>query len=233
MRAIYMKKVARFLCTKIREMAGGKKIRELAHRGDSVVLHSSRRKVLRLLSILYVHLRVYISTMERLCRRPFRPMADYALARASAAAKLTAELHAQARQNGRVLDDFVFRIGGSETLKVEADLDKFIPRPEFKGWKVFFETWLHDILLRTNMTTSVWQDMPAMVAFRDASVLDKDGAGIPASEFLRMLANLEDEPDTASFRWGLTISDSLRMMLQLQSLPESSTYLCGKPALRK
>jgi hypothetical protein len=61
-------------------------------------------------------------------------MADYALARASAAAKLTAELHAQARQNGRVLDDFVFRIGGSETLKVEADLDKFIPRPEFKGW---------------------------------------------------------------------------------------------------
>ncbi len=49
----------------------------------------------------------------------------------------------------------------------------------------------------------------------------------------RMLANFEDEPDTASFRWGLTISDSLRMMLQLQSLPESSTYLCGKPALRK
>jgi hypothetical protein len=137
------------------------------------------------------------------------------------------------RQNGRVLDDFVFRIGGSETLKVEPDLDKFIPRPEFKGWKVFFETWPHDILLRTNMATSVWQDMPAMVAFRDASVLDKDGAGIPAAEFLRMLANLEDEPDTASFRWGLTISDSLRMILQLQSLPESSNYLCGKPALRK
>ena len=209
----------------------GKKIRELAHRGDSVVLHSSRRKVLRLQSLLYV---IYVPTFLRWrgCVA-FRPMADYALARASAAAKLTAELHAQARQNGRVLDDFVFRIGGSETLKVEADLDKFIPRSEFKGWKVFFETWPHDILLRTNMATSVWQDMPAMVAFRDASVLDRDGAGIPASEFLRMLANFEDEPDTASFRWGLTISDSLRMMLQLQSLPESSTYLCGKPALRK
>ncbi len=55
-----MKKVARFLCTKIREMAGGKKIRELAHSGDSVVLHSSRREVLHLLSILYVHLRFYI-----------------------------------------------------------------------------------------------------------------------------------------------------------------------------
>jgi hypothetical protein len=33
--------------------------------------------------------------------------------------------------------------------------------------------------------------MATMVAFRDASVLDKDGAGIPASEFLRMLANLK------------------------------------------
>jgi hypothetical protein len=108
-------------------------------------------------------------------------MADYALARAASTAKVTAELHAQARQNGRVLDDFVFRIGGSETLKVDADLDKFIPLPEFKGWKVMFEMWPHDILLRTNMATSVWKDMPAMVAFRDASVLDREGAGIPAA----------------------------------------------------
>ncbi len=43
---------------------------------------------------------IYESTMERLCRRPFRPMADYSLARASAAAKLTAELHAQGGRTG-------------------------------------------------------------------------------------------------------------------------------------
>ncbi len=56
-------------------------------------------------------------------------MVDYALAKAASTAKVTAELHAQARQNGRVLDDFVFRICGSETLKVDADLNKFIPLP--------------------------------------------------------------------------------------------------------
>jgi hypothetical protein len=61
-----------------------------------------------------------------------------------------------------------------------------IPLPIFKGWKVKFEIWPHDILLRA----------------------DKGGAAIPAAEFLRMLANLEDEPDTATFRWGLMISDS-------------------------
>jgi hypothetical protein len=82
-------------------------------------------------------------------------MAEYALARAAASAKLTRELHAQVRQNGRVLDDFVFRFGGSETLKIHADLDKFIPIPEFNGWKVMFEMWLHDIMLRTNMSTDI------------------------------------------------------------------------------
>jgi hypothetical protein len=75
-----------------------------------------------------------------------------------------------------------------------------------------YETWPHGIL-HTNMATSVWQDMPAMVAFRDTSVLNKDDAEIPATEFLRMLSNIEDEPNTASFRWGLMISDSLRMVL--------------------
>jgi hypothetical protein len=47
-----------------------------------------------------------------------------------------------------------------------------------------------------------------------------------AAEFLRMLAEIEDDPDNAAFRWGLMILDSLRMVLQLQSLPASasSTY---------
>jgi hypothetical protein len=83
------------------------------------------------------------------------------------------------------------------------------------------------------MSPSVWKDMPAMVAFRDASVLDKDGAGIPAAEFLRMLAKIEEQPDTDASSWGLMISNSLRIVLQLQSLLARSTHLCGKPALRK
>jgi hypothetical protein len=37
-------------------------------------------------------------------------MAEFALARVAPTAKLTGELHAQAMQNGRVLNDFVFRI---------------------------------------------------------------------------------------------------------------------------
>ena len=49
MRVIYVRKVAWFLCTKIQEIAWGVKICKLAHRGDSVILHSLRREELPLL----------------------------------------------------------------------------------------------------------------------------------------------------------------------------------------
>ncbi len=48
-----------------------------------------------------------------------------------------------------------------------------------------------------------------MVAFRDASILDKGGAEIPPSEFLRMLADLEDELDTRGVSLG---SDDLQLV---------------------
>ena len=43
--------------------------------------------------------------MERLCRRPFCPMAEFALARAVPAAKLTDEMHAQGHSYFRVSAD--------------------------------------------------------------------------------------------------------------------------------
>ena len=41
--------------------------------------------------------------------------------------------------------------------------------------------------------------------------------GIPTSEFLQMLADLEEEQDNAAFRWGLMISDSRMTVLQCSS----------------
>jgi hypothetical protein len=171
-----------------------------------------------------------LKKIERLCRRPFRPMAEFALARAAPTAKLTGELQAQTRQNGRVFDDYVFRIGGSEILQVDADLDKFIPLPVFKGWKVHFEIWPHDILLRTNMsgrTCRPWWLSGTPLSWTrqcgDPSFLSSCGCW----------RTWRTSWTPAVFRWGLMISDSMKMILQLQSLPETSTLLCEKPALSK
>jgi hypothetical protein len=170
--------------------------------------------------------------MERYCRRPVRPLTEFPTARVQGYTALTAELHAILRENGKILDAFQFRLGG-DVFDVEARLDSIIPLGIFKDWMVRFQQRPANILLRTNMTTSVWQCLGAMVAAREAEIFDGTGAGIGAGEFIRNLNNLEDEPDTGAFRWAVVINDGLTLNLQMQALPAASTVLCGKPAMRK
>lgn len=159
-------------------------------------------------------------------------MAEYATARVQGNTELTVELHATIRDNGRALDAFQFRLGG-DIFNVESRLDSFIPLPGFKDWTIRFQQRPANILLRPNMVTSVWQCLPALIAMREADVFDATGAGIGAAEFVRTLNDLEEDPDTASFRWALVINDALGLSVQLQTLPAASTVLCGKPAMRK
>jgi len=159
-------------------------------------------------------------------------MAEYATARVQGYRGIAVELHAVARANGRALDAFQFRVGG-DPFEVNARLDSFIPLARFKDWYVRFEQRPSNILIRPNLATSVWQCLGALVAMREAEVYDNTGAGIPAGEFLRILEELEEEPDAASFRWAVVTNDALGVNLQLQTLPAAATVLCGKPAMRK
>ena len=170
--------------------------------------------------------------MERLCRTPFRPIAEFATARLQGVDSLAVELHAIARPNGRILDGFQFRLGGP-IFDVEVALDELLPYKQFRGWKVRFQQRPADVLLRLNMTTSVWQCLPALVAMREAEVFDGTGSGIGPGEFVRMLDELEEDPDTAAFRWAVVINDAMGLNLQMQTLPGAATVLCGKPTLRK
>ncbi len=76
---------------------GRKNPRTRAQRGFSRRTQLKERGLPLLVPVSYVF-NIRVTTMKRLCRRPFRPMTDYALAWAAAKAKLTAELHAQARK---------------------------------------------------------------------------------------------------------------------------------------
>jgi hypothetical protein len=170
--------------------------------------------------------------MERFCRRPFLPITEYATARVQGSSAIAVELHATVRTNGRVMDGFQFRVGG-DVFNVEAKLSSFIPNPVFKDWLVRFQQRPANILIRPNMATSVWQCLGALVAMREADIIDQTGAGVSAGRFLGILGEMEDEPDAAAFRWAVVINDDMNIGLRLQTLPAPATVLCGKPMMRK
>ena len=143
------------------------------------------------------------------------------------------EICAQLRPSGRILDNFRVTLGGSKILEYEADLGQLIPIPFFKGWRVKGQCWARDVAIRANIFSSGWIDLAATVGMREMEVFDKDGAGIPPGEFLRILNELdEDEPNAASFRFAVVVGEDNKPRLQMQSLPASAVLLSGKALLK-
>ncbi len=75
--------------------------------------------------------------------------------------------------------------------------------------------------------------MTAIVAARDAHVLDGRGAGITPNQFLKKMAEFEDGPMEAVVRWAVVLDDSAKLMVQLQGLPSTAAALNGKPSLKR
>ena len=61
----------------------------------------------------------------------------------------TAELMAQARPNGRVLDHWRLALGGSKPLEVEFNLAAIIPAAAtLPKWRLTFQQWPRDVVIR-------------------------------------------------------------------------------------
>ncbi len=170
--------------------------------------------------------------MLRFNRGPVRPKAEFLLARPNIPGAHTVELMAQLRNTGRILDACRVVLGGEDIIQVDFDLFCAIPSPRLAGWRLRYQVWPRDINIRANLTTSNWHDLEAIVASRDAQIIDRDGAFIPQGEFLGMLADT-DPPNSGSVRWAVISGDDGGLQLQLQGLPGSAPTLNGKPLLRK
>jgi hypothetical protein len=107
-------------------------------------------------------------------------------------ATYTAELFAQVRDNRRILDDFKIVLGGTDCL--EANLGKIFNDPVIASHTISIQRWPRDLDLRKGLLSSLWKDIAMLVSARDASVLDELGAGIPASEFLKMTSRRRKVP---------------------------------------
>ncbi len=76
--------------------------------------------------------------------------------------------------------------------------------------------------LLKGLLSSLWTDISALVSGRDAQVLDDQGAGIPAAEFLRRFNEALDGKALASVRWAVVLNDKGKLAIQLQALPSSA-----------
>jgi hypothetical protein len=156
--------------------------------------------------------------MIRFCKGPVRPRADYLTAHLDMPGKHTMELYAQQRLNGRILDGTRIVLGGSEMIQVDVEMHSLIPAEQLKGWRLRYQVWPRDIAIRQNLATSNWYDLEAIIAGREAEVLDKDGAIIPQNEFLGIISKMAP-PNSAALRWQVICGDDAGVHLQLQSLP--------------
>ena len=168
----------------------------------------------------------------RFCLGGIRPAAEFLHAHAQIQGVHTVQLLAQLRSTGRILDAHRLVLGGTEILDVDIDISEAIPNPRLSGWRLRFQIWPRDIALRRNMASSNWLDIEAIVAGRDAEILDDKGALIPQNEFLGILAD-STLPNSGSVRWVVTSGDDASLQLRLQGLPGSAPSLNAKPILRK
>jgi len=166
--------------------------------------------------------------MIRFCKGPVRPSQDFLHVPAASGSPQSVELLAQVRPSGRILDASRVVIGGDEVIAVDVNLFNAVPSPRLAGWKLRYQTWPRDIVIRRNQATSAWIDLEALIAGRDAEVLDREGAGIPANEVLGLLGELES-PNAAALRWAVVLGDDSELHLQLKALPASAPVLNGKP----
>jgi hypothetical protein len=167
--------------------------------------------------------------MWRFCKA-LRPMPGFNVDEAPNDASYTAELFATVRSNGRILDDFKCVLGGTDCLEAEFNLAKLVEDPTLGSHSIQIQRWPRDLDLREGLLSGLWKDVSTLVSSRDASVVDKEGAGVIVNEFLRLLEQCKAH---AAARWAVVLADNEKLALQLQGLPAAAAVLNGKPSFKR
>lgn len=161
------------------------------------------------------------------------PKDQYPLAVPRDPGQLGMELMALVRPTGRILDHFRVAIGGNVTINLEVDLFKLIPAAaELPKWRMSYQIWGRDIVIRQGMTTSKWMDVYGLLASNEAASVDERGQPIENHLVLAALDGVADKTSSnASIRWAVGVDENLGLELLCQGLPASAGYLAGKPML--
>ena len=160
---------------------------------------------------------------------------EFDTARPRAASDVCAEVMAQVRPNGRVMDHWRIATGGTAMLKASVDMATIIPAVgELPKCSIIYEMWPADIGIRRNMTTSPWVDIMALLAANEITAKDETGLPVLCETILENLRALPARAvNTASLRWAVCISEEGRLEIQLQCLPASAATLSSKPIFKR
>jgi hypothetical protein len=165
--------------------------------------------------------------------KAIRPASGYHTDQPPNTSKHTAELFAEVRDNGRILDNTRCVLGGTDILEAEISLAKMFEDPVLQSYKLHIQRWPRDVDLKKGLLSGLWNDLKTVVSARDASVMDNTGSGIPAREFHEVLEGAEDGHESAAIRWAVALGDDECLVLQLQGLPATAALLNGKPSFKR
>jgi len=157
--------------------------------------------------------------------RAIRPLPGSNVDEPTGTLPYSAVLFATARDSGRFLEDVQVvhvSLGGAEIYDVNFKLKKVVNDASIGDRSIRIQKWPRDVELRKGLLSSLCVDIPALVSGRDAQVLDDQGAGIPAAEFLRRFNEA-----LASVRWAVVLNDRGKL-----ALPSSAAVLNGKRTLK-
>ena len=158
----------------------------------------------------------------------FLPAGEFGTAEARTTGDYGAEILAQIRPSGRVVDHYRVTLGGSKILKVNKALSAMLLLPKAATWSLQYEVFLKDVPIRRNMTTGAWMDVSKLIEEREALVMDKEEL-VPYETVVQVL---QDADTKAAIRFAVVIREDKKLQLDLQCLPVSAAFLSGKPAFR-
>ena len=157
------------------------------------------------------------------------PAADFETAVLSLTGSLNVELLAQLRDNGRILNHWRLTIGGSSVQQLLVPMTEMFQLPSLSAWRFRMQFWARDVLIRRNMTTSIWVLVSTILSAREAQVTDDTDQLVPTEA---VLAEIQKAKVDSAIRWAVVIGEEEHHRLHTQLLSTSAESLSGKPVLR-
>ena len=101
-------------------------------------------------------------------------------------------------------------------------------------WRLTYQQWPRDVIIRRNMTTSGWLDLLTLLTANEVGAMSETGENVVNATVVEALSNLLDKAtNSASCRWGICVGEAGKLEIQLQCVPCPANLLAGKPIFRR